>query len=148
MLIAVAAEADGNAGDFDGAATRFLQRARADRAKLAGFGHPLHTLGDPRAKRLVEVAREIGVAGRHVAAMGALERNIEAYGRSLPANVSLAIPALLLDAGFPAESLKGIPLLARCASLIAHLREESQTRLGFRLADAAVERLQYLPETR
>jgi hypothetical protein len=31
------------------------------------------------------------------------------YGRPFPMNVSAAIPAVLLDAGYPAGALKGIP---------------------------------------
>ena len=45
-------------------------------------------------------------------------------GRPLVLNVSGAIPAVLLDAGFPLGGLKGVPILARAASLIAHLVEE------------------------
>ena len=36
-------------------------------------------------------------------------------------NVSAAIPAVLLDVGYPLAALKGVPILARTAGLIAHL---------------------------
>jgi len=35
---------------------------------------------------------------------------------------------VLLDAGYPLLALKGIPILARAAGLIAHLLEEQQGR--------------------
>ena len=143
LLADVAAEADAR-GDADEAARASLQALRAARRPLPGFGHPTHKDGDPRAARLVALAHDWGVAGRHIAALAALERNVAgAYGRALPVNVSAAIPALMLDAGYPPAALKGIPLLARCASLIAHLAEESERRLGFRLADAAIAKLAY-----
>jgi citrate synthase len=41
---------------------------------------------------------------------------------------------VLLDAGYPVGALKGVPILARTASLIAHLLEEQQRSIGFILA--------------
>ena len=37
----------------------------------------------------------------------------------------------MLDAGFPLAALKGIPVLARTASLIAHLQEETEQPIAF-----------------
>ena len=41
-------------------------------------------------------------------------------------NVSMPIAAVMLDLGFPAATVKAIPLLARTASLLAHLAEEQE----------------------
>ena len=46
-------------------------------------------------------------------------------------NVAMPIAAVLLDLGFPAATVKAIPLLARTAGLLAHLAEEQQQPLGF-----------------
>lgn len=137
--------ADGEArGDLFVAAREAVARLRAAKAALPGFGHPVHKVEDPRATRLLAFAAELGIAGRHSRALAAVEAAIEpVYGRRFPMNVSAAIPAVLLDAGYPLSALKGIPLLARCASLIAHLAEESERRLGFKLGDAAIEHLAY-----
>ncbi len=64
-------------------------------------------------------------------------------GRALPINVNGAIPAVMLDVGFPIAALKGIALLARTASLIAHLNEEAETPIGFILAGEAAEAIRY-----
>ena len=131
-------------GSVDEAAREALAALKAARRPLPGFGPPTHRAGDPRAARLVSLAREWGVAGAHTAALEALDRHVATvYGRALPVNVSAAIPALMLDCGYPASALKGIPLLARCAALIAHLAEETERKLGFRLADAAIADLAY-----
>ena len=58
-------------------------------------------------------------------------------------NVSGAIPAVLLDAGFPLLALKGVPILARTASLIAHLLEEQQRPIGFVLSNAGAAAIEY-----
>ena len=45
---------------------------------------------------------------------------------------------MLLDAGYPLLAVKGVPILARTASLIAHLLEEQERPIGFVLAHAGV----------
>ncbi|MVW78095.1 citryl-CoA lyase [Bordetella sp. 02P26C-1] len=129
----------------DAAATLLRQRKTA-RQPVPGFGHPIHREEDPRSTRLLAYARELGTAGRHVDALLAVEETLEAaYGRALPMNVSAAIPAVLLDAGFPLHALLGIPMVARTGSLIAHLYEEKETRLGFKLAARAEAGVRYEP---
>jgi citrate synthase len=49
-------------------------------------------------------------------------------------NVSMPIAAVLLDLGFPPNVIKAIPLLARTASILAHLAEERQHPVGFLMA--------------
>jgi citrate synthase len=64
-------------------------------------------------------------------------------GKPLAMNVSVAIPAVLLDAGYPLLALKGVPILARTASLIAHLLEEQERPIGFVLAHAGESAIEY-----
>jgi citrate synthase len=134
-------------GDEKTTALEIAQEYRARRAALPGFGHPLHKPVDPRAQRLLALADERGTAGPHVCmarAFGAVAN--EVWGKQLTMNVSLAIPAVMLDVGFPLEALKGIPILARTASLLAHLREDGAEPLGFYLADHAAEAVNFVAE--
>ncbi len=119
---------------------------RARKAALPGFGHPLHKPDDPRALRLLALADERGTAGPHVEMARAFASVVnDVWGKQLTMNVSTAIPAVMLDVGFPLEALKGIPILARTASLLAHLREDGTQPLGFYLADHAAEAVTYVP---
>lgn len=94
-------------------------------ARVPGFGHPLHRNEDPRATRLLAIAREQAVAGAHVAALALLTEAVAARaGRPVVLNATGAVAAVLLDAGLPAAILRGIALVSRCAGLIAHIREE------------------------
>ena len=61
-------------------------------------------------------------------------------------NVSMPIAAVLLDLDFPPAILKGIPILARTASLLAHLAEESANPIGFLMAAKAEEAIAYAPD--
>jgi citrate synthase len=116
----------------------------AARRQIPGYGHPLHKGYDPRSRRLFEIASESGVAGRHVEAARLIERLLpEITGKPLAINVSGAIPAVLLDAGYPLLALKGVPLLARTASLVAHLLEEQQRPIGFVLSHAGAAAIEY-----
>ncbi len=131
-------------GDLSVAAYAVTQDYRARRAPFPGYGHPLHKDADPRAARLIAVAKEAGLSGPHVAAAQAAEKAIlEITGKSLVLNVSGAIPAVLLDAGFPLAGLKGVPILARAASLVAHLVEEQTRPIGFLLSEAGEEAIGY-----
>jgi citrate synthase len=121
-----------------------VQAIRAAGGKVPGFGHPVHKPLDPRAERILELADERGVSGRHVA----LARDIrdavaEAFGRPLTMNVAMPIAAVLLDLGFPASVVKAVPILARTAGLLAHLAEEREQPLGFHMAAAAEHSIEY-----
>ena len=119
---------------------------RAAGGKMPGFGHPVHRPVDPRAERILELADEHGVSGPHVAFARSLrEAVVEASGKPLPMNVSMATAAVMLDLGFPASAMKAVPILARTAGLLAHLAEEREQPLGFGLAAAAEEAVQYEP---
>ena len=120
---------------------------RAEGGKVPGFGHPLHKPVDPRAERIMALAEARGAAGAHCALAREAERVVpEVWGKPLPMNVSMPIAAVLLDLGFPPGILKGIPILARTASLIAHLAEESERPIGFLMAAAAEEAIAYDPD--
>lgn len=124
--------------DLDGAVRASLTELKAQRAKVPGLGHPQHSEGDPRANVLLKFADERGVSGDAVACLRALGRVApEVMNRPLPINVSGAIPALMLDAGWPIEAIKGVPLLARAGGLVAHLYEEAQRSIGFILSHKA-----------
>jgi citrate synthase len=128
----------------DAAAREVVGEYRAAQRSIPGYGHPLHKTADPRVVRLFEVAAAVGCSGRYVEAAIAVERVLPGVtGKALAMNVSAAIPAVLLDTGFPLDALKGVPILARTASLIAHLLEEQSRPIGFVLSHAGAAAIDY-----
>src|SRR4051794_15480526 len=112
--------------------------------RVPGFGHPVHAPVDPRAERILELADDRGVSGSNVAFARALRDAVhEAWGRPLVMNVAMPIAAVWLDLGYPASTVKAVPILARTAGLLAHLAEEREAPLGFALADAAEAAVEY-----
>ena len=129
---------------LEAAAADVVQDLRANKQAIPGYGHPLHKARDPRVARLFDVAKEAGAPMHFVALAEAVEAVLPGItGRDLRLNVSAAIPAVLLDVGFPADALKGVPILARCAGLIGHLTEELAHPIGFALSYQATREQRY-----
>jgi len=136
--------AAGARGDLRAAAREAVAKRRAAKEAIPGYGHPLHKARDPRVARLFEVSKGAGGGQRFVEIAEAVEAVIpEVVGKDLKLNVSAAIPAVLLGVGFPLNALKGVPMLARTASLIAHLSEELADPIGFALSYQAVREQEY-----
>jgi citrate synthase len=146
FLVEARERAAGGDGDPDPALRDMAAGIRAAGGKVPGFGHPLHKPVDPRAERILALAEARGVSGPHVAlARASVPAVAEAWGKPLPMNVSMAIAAVLLDLDFPPAMLKAIPILARTASLLAHLAEEQVRPIGFLMAAHAEEAIAYEP---
>lgn len=143
------ADARARGGAPDAAVRELVAEIRAAGGKVPGFGHPMHKPVDPRAERILSLADARGVAGPHVAlAKASTPAVAEAWGRPLPMNVSMAIAAVLLDLGFPPAMAKAIPILARTGGLLAHLAEEQTRPIGFLMAAAAADAIDYEPADR
>jgi citrate synthase len=123
---------------------QLIRDIRAANGKVPGFGHPVHKPLDPRAERILALADERGISGEHVALARRIRDAVaEAWGRPLTMNVAMPIAAVMLDLGFPAATVKAVPILARTASLLAHLAEEQRNPIGFMLAGAAEDAVSY-----
>lgn len=112
---------------------------------LPGYGHPIHIHGDPRVKRLEEVARAAGAKGDYLDAMHLLGDAIKAAsGKNIVINVNAAIAALLLEAELPPAIARGFNLIARCAGLVGHLLEELEEPAGYHIWKLADEGVPYV----
>ena len=112
--------------------------------RMPGFGHPVHTPVDPRADRIFELAVEHEVAGAYTELARRLPDAVtQVWEATLPMNVSMPIASVMLDLGFPASAVKAVPILARTASLLAHLAEEQEEPIGLDLAKKAEEAVEY-----
>lgn len=137
-------ERAGEAKNYHQAAKEVATEYRNARMPIPGYGHPLHKDGDMRVKALFDVAVAEGIDLSFVHIAQALETVLpDVTGKKLLLNVSAAIPAVLLGIGFPLRALKGVPILARTAGLIAHLAEELEQPIGFALSYQATREVQY-----
>lgn len=134
QLGVILARVDESNGDLDETVAAVLAEMKANKQRMSGFGHRIHT-DDPRKARLFELADEAGASGRHVAAAEAVERVFKASGRSLPINVDGAIGAILADLGFEPATMNGLFMIARTPGLVAHVTEEKQRQRPMRKID-------------
>jgi len=146
LLVEAQAKVESGA-EPEAVAAEMARAIHASGDRLPGFGHPVHRPLDPRAERILELADARGVSGPHVELARRLRDTAAgAWGKPLTMNVSMPIAAVLLDLGFSATTVKAVPILARTASLLAHLTEEQQNPVGFLMAARAEEAVDYQPE--
>lgn len=137
-------EIDRRGGELRAAARAVVAELRERKQAIPGYGHPEHKRRDPRVDALFDVAARAGGGQRYIEIAKAVEDVIpEVSGKDLRLNVSAAIPAVLLGVGFPVKALRGVPLLARTASLVAHLNEELEDPVGFALTYQATREFLY-----
>ncbi len=111
--------------DWDALATRAVTARRDSGGFVPGLGHHLHKNGDPRTPKIIEIARNEGQYGPHLALFEAIGRvSPEILGKTLPLNGAGCCGAALADIGIPLQLLRGVVLLARCAGLLGHIAEE------------------------
>lgn len=107
--------------------TETVSKYRAKKEYIEGFGHPQHPNGDPRAKLLINYARKLQVDGVYTQALTLLGEELYAQsGRNALKypNITGAMASLLLDLGFPWNSVRGFVITPRIAGLTAHVVEE------------------------
>jgi citrate synthase len=121
----------GDEAGWDALALETVRARRAVNAFVPGLGHPVHKEGDPRTPRLIQIATEEGLFGRHLALFAAIGRvHPQVLGRTLPLNGAGVCGAALADLDLPIALLRGFALLARTAGLIGQLSEELRHPVG------------------
>jgi citrate synthase len=125
-------------------ARAIAQRVRAAKQPIPGFGHPHHKPDDPRSPRLIAVAEEAGVPGRHIRALRLLAKEVDAaWGRHLTINATGAVAALLGEIGIPQPVMRGMAVVSRAAGLVGHIREEQLDPSARQIWDAASSSIPY-----
>jgi citrate synthase/citryl-CoA lyase len=122
---------------LSGVAEEIVEKARAEKRRLPGYGHPMHPSGDPRAPKLVEIAKRYEVAGAHIE----LAEEIQAAmarkrGQTIPMNIDGATGSILSDLGLSWRFARPLLLISRSAGLAAHAIEEIEREKGWRSVDA------------
>lgn len=132
--------------DYAAIAAGVVAQFRAARQIIPGFGHPIHKPDDPRALRLLELARENGRDGKYVKLLLAVSAEADRqFGKHLVLNVTGMIGAVASELGISWKFARGLGIMARAIGLIGHIREELEKPIApeiwFRVGDEAVEKL-------
>lgn len=101
-----------------------VKESKERKKRILGFGHRIHT-DDPRTKKLLSLAEELGIAKEHVALSKAIAVELEkSLGKKLPINVDGCVAALISDMDFDWRLGKAFFLIGRAAGLTAQVYEE------------------------
>ena len=92
--------------------------------KIPGLGHKVYDDEDPRAKKILEKAESLGIAGKYTERMKDIQEAFADKKVPLVMNVDAAISAVMSDLGWPPELGKGFFIIARTPGLVAHVHEE------------------------
>lgn len=133
--------------DYDEVAREAIREARERHALVPGLGHPVHKTGDPRTPVIIRIAQESGLYGPYLSLFEAIGRvHPEILHRTLPLNGAGVCGAALADVGVPISLLRGAVLVARCAGLLGHLREEMSRPLAESIYMTVDRHAEYRPE--
>jgi citryl-CoA lyase len=91
---------------------------------IPGIGHKVYKDVDPRARKIIEKAENLGIAGEHVKKMSDIRDEFEEQKVDLVMNVDGAIAAVMSDLSWDHRLGKGIFIIARTPGLVAHVHEE------------------------
>lgn len=85
-------------------------------------------------------------AGQYISALEHLEQAVlSVVGKRIVTNVSASIAVALCEAGVPSKVSRGVVLTARCAGLVGHLHEESESPAGEAMWNAITDSVKYEP---
>jgi len=120
------------ADDAQAEARAIVTALRASKTPVPGFGHHLHKPDDPRALKLIALARaESELAGDWLDALDLLARTVDdVAGRHITINATGAIAALLGELGVPVKLMRGFAVISRAAGLVSHIAEEQLCPTG------------------
>lgn len=106
-------------------AEAIVEQARQTKARVPGYGIPLHG-SDPRAPHLLAVARKEGTFGAYCRFGMAIEEAItqSRKGKAIPMNIDGASAVVALDLGFDWRVSRLFLITPRTVSFAAHYLEE------------------------
>ncbi len=100
----------------------FLGYMKKNVGPVPGIGHRVKSLRNPdkRVKELVGYVKSVGIPTPHLDFALAVEKVTSAKKDNLILNVDGTMAAVLVDLGFPVDSLNGFFILSRTIGLIGH----------------------------
>jgi citryl-CoA lyase len=112
--------------DMDSFAEQVVERARAAKFRIPGFGHQVFRLEDPRAQILKRIAVDAGLWGEQAVLYEAVHRAfVKQPGREhFPINDVAVLAAITVAMGFTPEESTALAIIGTLPGVVAHISEE------------------------
>lgn len=115
-------------------ASDVLQDLRAQKRRMPGFGHPVHS-EDPRTLVMLRLANQRDLVGPHTQLAQRIEdATAEVLGKRLPMNVDGVIAGLMCDMGIDPALGKAFFIIGRSPGYVAHAHEQMTVERPFKAA--------------
>ena len=122
--------------DLRECARALIKTCRQEKKLIYGVGHNIHTNGDPRVPRLIQISKDEGYFGKHWSLMLMIVEVLrDEYKKNLPMNAVGAIGAIIAEMNLDPLLARGFMLVGRSAGLLAHIYEERQYPVAAELWD-------------
>ena len=120
------AEFQGSDQDMDSFAQQVVERARAAKSRIPGFGHQVFRFEDPRAQILKAIAVDAGLWGEQAVLYEAVHRAFVRHpGREhFPINDVAVLAAITVAMGFTPEESTALAIIGTLPGVVAHISEE------------------------
>lgn len=110
------------------AAQKIIESYRSEKKPIPGFGQHMHKPDDPRAAKLLELARaHPSFEGKYLDALDILSNEVDrTFNKHITINATGAVGALLGELQIPPKLMRGFAVISRAAGLVAHIAEEQR----------------------
>ena len=105
-------------------AEQIVEQCLEEGRKIPGLGHKVYDGEDPRARKIISKASELGLAEDKVEKMKKIQEEFADRKVRLVMNVDGAIAAVMSDLDWDHRLGKGLFIIARTPGLVAHVHEE------------------------
>ena len=110
-----------------------VARLKEQKVRIPGYGHKVFTDVDPRSLTLFDIAKNLGIFGKHSEFALSVKAELNKISsKPLPLNIDGTFAAILCDMGFDVRMGQSFFLIARTPGLLAQIHEEQINDVGIR----------------
>ncbi|MDO8564249.1 MAG: citryl-CoA lyase [Nanoarchaeota archaeon] len=121
--------------DINKPSSEIVREARVQKKKISGYGHRIYAI-DPRAQKILSIAKELGFYGKYVKKALEIEAELEKQtGKKIYLNIDGAVATVISEMGFDWRVAQAFFIIPRIVGLSAHVHEELLQNNSYRRLD-------------
>jgi citrate synthase len=110
-----------------------VAKLKEQKVRIPGYGHKIFTDSDPRSEELFDIAKKLGIFGKHCELASQVKEELNKISsKKLPLNIDGTMAAILCDMRFDTRLGQSFFLISRTPGLLAQIHEEQMNDVGSR----------------